>query len=289
MSRARKQLLGYAAGLTFAVGVVGGIVASMTVFVPIEPSLSGIGARVGSAIVKWLVLALAVLYAAIPIGVAIVRAKENGQRLYHGIIATVAILGPLVAFIAVLYTLDYMNIGVGSLLLLGILYALVAFFVGIGATAYWILSNRETVRPAWPVALNLALVVLFAIGFVGASPIATDFADEETERYSTTGPNLLVQFETQTTEGNETMLNITHGGGDSVEAEHLYIRGKGFAPAESANQTAPGPWLGERSDNGVVGFGDSTYVGINDDCRIRLIYSRGEVATTLGIHDCTDS
>lgn len=67
-------------------------------------------------------------------------------------------------------------------------------------------------------------------------------------------------------------LTIEHSGGDTVASSNLSVRGSGFADASGADQTSPGPWEGETSDDGGVVAGKSVTVGVTSAYEIRLVY-----------------
>jgi hypothetical protein len=295
MSGARKRLLAYVAALTFIVGVVGGVVASMTLFVPIDESASLIEARVGSALVKGLLITVVALYVSIPVGVAVFRRGE-GDRIRHAGIAALAVFGLPLVFVGTLYTFHQFRIGFVGLLPFGVLFVLVAVPVLVVVLAYQGFSDRGSDKGAdWTIALNLAVIVIFAVGFVGVSPFGAVFADEYTEQRSGWGPNAVFVAEERPAGGNASVLTFTHDGGDPIAAANIEVRGEGFADIDAADQTEPGPWQGSvsgerpRRGGSAVVSGDSIEIGVTGDCEIALIYSNDEMATTIADHDCAES
>ncbi|MFQ3319941.1 MAG: hypothetical protein ACI8UR_002271 [Natronomonas sp.] len=297
MTGPRRRLLGYAAALTFAVGIVGGVVASMTLFVPIDESASLIEARLGSSLVKALLLGIIVLYVAIPVGVAALRARSDGDRLRHAGIAALAVFGLPLVFLGALYGIGRLGIGFVGLLPLGLLFVLVTVPVLAVLLAYQGSSARGPGEgTAWPIVLSVAVVTIFAVGFVGAAPFGAAFADEYTEtRSGYGGPNANFVAEERPADGNGSVLTFTHEGGDPMPAEHLEIRGEGFATVEAADQTKPGPWKGSvsgeqpRRGGQAVVYGDSVDVGVTADCEVQLVYNDGDQSSTIADHDCTES
>lgn len=227
-----RRAAGFAAGLTVAVGALAGVVARMTVFVPLDRAASTVEARVGATLVVVLaVVAAATLLAALS-------------------------LVPL----------------------------------------YGVLSERVASGDVpWFVLLALGGVVCVAVGFVGVQPIAGGFADEHTETYGGAwGPHAEFAAEERTTGTGERVLRITHEGGDRLVADHVHVRGEGFADVGAADQTAPGPWRGaasgERPRRGgaAIETGDAVEVGVAGDCEVRVVYVADGRSGTLFYHECDD-
>ena len=296
MTGPRKRLLAYAAALTFIVGVVGGIVASMTLFVPIDESRSLVEARVGSALVKGLLITVVALYVSIPIGAAVLHIRSEGDRLRQAGIAALAVFGLPLVFVGTLYALYQVHIGFVGLLPLGVLFVLVAVPVLVVVLAYQGLSDRGSGEGAdRSIALNLAVIVIFAVGFVGIYPLGAGFADDHTEQRGWAGPNAKFVAEEQPTDENRSVLTLTHEAGEPIVAENLEVRGEGFATVEGVDQTDPGPWQGSvsgerpRRGGAAVVSGDSVDIGVTADCEISLVYYGDDMATTIAHHDCTES
>jgi hypothetical protein len=296
MTGPRKRLLAYAAALTFAVGIVGGVVASMTLFVPIDESRSLIEARVGSALVKGLLITVVALYVSIPIGAAVLHIRSEGDRLRQAGIAALAVFGLPLVFVGTLYALYQFHIGFVGLLPLGVLFVLVAVPVLVVVLAYQGLSDRGSGEGAdRSIALNLAVIVIFAVGFVGIYPLGAGFADDHTEQRGWAGPNAKFVAEEQPTDENRSVLTLTHEAGEPIVAENLEVRGEGFATVEGVDQTDPGPWQGSvsgerpRRGGAAVVSGDSVDIGVTADCEISLVYYGDDMATTIAHHDCTES
>jgi len=81
------------------------------------------------------------------------------------------------------------------------------------------------------------------------------------------------------------LLTIEHRSGDTIDASNLYVRGSGFADVSGADQTSPGPWQGETSDNDGIAAGNTVAVGVTSSYDIRLVYEfpdSDRVATLFG-------
>lgn len=296
MTNELKRFLAYATVLTLAVGVLGGILARMTVLIPIDWSDSTVEARVATVLVVGIVVLVALLYVALPIVVALFRADEDGRWARHGAVAIGAVVGPPLALWGTFYgVLDRLPPAEQPTGLLGILF--LAVVVAVVLVTMSRLDRLPTVvdwkRPAWPIALNLVLVLLFAVGFVGSQPFAVAFAADHTAEYGGyAGPRAEFQVDTEPT-GNDTMLlTLTHDGGDPLHSDRLYLSGEGFADVAGADQTSPGVWQGtvsgERPRRGgpAVVRGDSVTVGVTRDCTVVLRYNGTERSTFVAGHDC---
>jgi hypothetical protein len=296
MTGARKRLLAYVAALTFIVGVVGGVVASMTLFVPIDESASLIEARVGSALVKGLLLVATLLYVAAPFAIAEVRTRERGNRVYHIAAAVTGIVVTVPVVLVILVALESFIFRLFSpILLLGAVGGITAVSVGI-ALAYRFYTGANGTSPfVRIVALNLVVTTVFVVGFLGVSPFGAVFADEYTEQRSGGGPNAEFVAEEQPADGNTSVLTLTHDGGDPISPENLGVRGEGFATVDGVDQTEPGPWQGSvsgerpRRGGAAVVSGDSIEIGVTDDCEVNLVYFGDEHAYTITYYDCTES
>lgn len=76
-------------------------------------------------------------------------------------------------------------------------------------------------------------------------------------------------------------VTITHTAGDTVAADELLVDGEGFADADGADMTEPGPWGGRTGEDGQISAGDSVVVGVRSDCVLRLVWQREDHAVTL--------
>ncbi|WP_254838256.1 hypothetical protein [Natronomonas marina] len=281
----------YVTGLTLVVGALGGLVAAMTVFVPLDRSTSLVEARLGATVVWALWASLGLLYLVGPLFLAVGWAREDDRWVAHGLVSAGAVLGLPVAFAA--FTLGNRVVvqrgGVvltGGLLLVGIVGAAGALLMG----GRWLL--RETAVGVSGVPLALVAVCLLA--FVAVLPVATGVAADLTADYPGKG---LAQFdvEERTTADGTRVVVFTHDGGDPLPATGLRIVGEGFADADaSADQTAPGAWKGEasgefpRREGDYVVEGDAVTVAVGAECQIRVVRVETGNSRTLRPHDCSD-
>lgn len=298
MTADRERALAYAAGLTVAVGVLAGVLARMTVLVPMDGSDSTVEARIARVLVVGAILAVAVLYVAVPTAVAAVRARGDGRALRHAGAAAVAVLGAPLAFVAATVSVEYwaapgrvLPVLVG-MAVVGVLLA--ALFAA--AALDRLPPTLGRLESAWPVALNVLVVVLFVVGFLGVQPFAGGFADAHTETYGGFGgPHAVFEVEEEPAGDGTLRLTFTHAGGDPLHPEHLSVRGEGFADVEGADHVGPGVWQGsvsgERPRRGgpAVVTGDSVTVGVTETCRVGLVYESDDDSNFVAAHDCRRS
>jgi len=82
-------------------------------------------------------------------------------------------------------------------------------------------------------------------------------------------------------------VEITHDGGDSVQATALHVRGAGFADADGADMTSGGQWRGSASGEidgeSAVVAGDRVVVGVDGDYELAVVWERedDQVSATL--------
>ena len=282
----RRRLVAFAAGLTLAVGALGGLLLQM-VF-PMDYSQSLLEARFGWTVVLTLLAVLLCLYVVLPVAAAAVFARENGHPLAYGGVAVAAILMPVLTLLAVAWALERTS-GAPRVLprLVGAAAALVAALGG-GALAAERVGppNRKT---RWVFVLNIAVLGVFSAGFLGAQVAAPGFADRHT---ADTQPDVELEFEERTTDDGR-LLVVEHAGGEPAPVDRLDIRGEGFADVEAADQTEPGPWAGEatgrapRGGGPAVVKGDTVTVGVADDCGF-IIGPGPELRGPVEHYDCSE-
>lgn len=84
-------------------------------------------------------------------------------------------------------------------------------------------------------------------------------------------------------------VTITHTAGDTIAAEHLYVRGQGFADASGADMTAAGQWAGGTTDDGMVTAGDRVVVGATSEYHLGVIWEKDDATSVLSIHEGPDA
>lgn len=287
----RRQLVAFAGGLTLAVGALAGLVVQM-VF-PLDASVSLLEARIGWTVAVVLLAVLVLLYVALPVGAASILAREHGHPAGYGAIALAAILVPVLTPLGLLWLLDRLPSAGSSLPRFA---AAVGVFVAILAGAGLAASRvgPSTDGTGWVFGLNLAVVCVFLVGFLGAQVVAPGFAEAHTVEYGGFGgAHAQFEFEERSTPDG-TVLVVEHAGGDAVVADNVRIVGEGFADVDGVDQTKPGPWTGEtsgerpRRGGTAVAYGDSTTIGVTPECRIRVTYVTDDTARTLALHECAD-
>lgn len=288
---ARRRLVAFAGALTLAVGALAGLVVQM-VF-PLDASVSLIEARIGWTVAVVLLAVLVLSYGALPVGAASILVREHGHPVVYGTVALAAILVPVLTPLGILWLLHRLpSVGSALLRFAAAVGAFVATVAGAGVAA--IRFGPSPDRTGWVFGLNLAVVCVFLVGFLGAQLVAPGFADAHTVEYGGFGgPHAQFEFEERSTPDG-TVLVVEHAGGDALVADNVRIVGEGFADVDGVDRTEPGPWTGEtggerpRRGGIAVGNGDSTTVGVTAECRIRITYRTDDTARTLALHECTD-
>ena len=96
-----------------------------------------------------------------------------------------------------------------------------------------------------------------------------------------TAPQISFEFEYEATGDGEGLLTVTHYGGDTVQADQLFLRGSGFAGVDGADQTSAGQWQGTvGGDDGGVVAGDSVDVGVTADYEVGVVWESGDGASS---------
>jgi hypothetical protein len=282
---ARRRLVAFAAGLTLAVGVLGGVVAAMVASADLSASLPEV--RIGWTVTVLLAVAVALLYVAVPVGIAAVLAREHGHPLVYGAAALTTVLFPVAVPVALLWTVG-VGPEVGSALsrFVATVVGAIALLV-CGVVAFERATSAED--DGWMLALNVAVVLVFLLGFLGVQVVAPGFADRHT---TDTRPDVELEFEERTTDDGR-LLVVEHAGGEPAPVDRLDIRGEGFADVEGADQTEPGPWAGEatgrapRGGGPAVVEGDTVTVGVADDCGF-IIGPGPELRGPVEYYDCSE-
>lgn len=88
---------------------------------------------------------------------------------------------------------------------------------------------------------------------------------------STQAPQASFTFDYEEVADGAGLLEITHEGGDTIEAAALTVRGSGFADVSGATLTDSGQW--PAGDDGEISAGDSVVVGVRSDYSITLVWA----------------
>jgi len=198
----RRKLTAFAAGLTLLVGALGGLVAAMVFSADLSASLLEV--RIAWTVTALLLVVVALLYVAIPIGVAVMLARENGHPLVYGAAALTTVLFPIAVPVALLWTVEA-GPEVGSAL---------SRFVAtvVGAIVLLVVAGAAFRRatPAgdsgWTLALNAAVTTVFLLGFLGVQVVAPGVADRHTTDVQ---PDVDLVFDERTTDDGRSMFGGT--------------------------------------------------------------------------------
>lgn len=131
---------------------------------------------------------------------------------------------------------------------------------------------------------HVALFVLLVAGIVAGSAVGVGGQSlAVVDRH--VPPNAAFEASYEATDDGQGLVTIRHAGGDAVDASDLSLYGEGFADVSGADQTGPGNWQGPTSG---VGPGDSVTVGVEGDCRLRVVHTGNAGSTTLAVVECDE-
>ncbi|SFS02985.1 flagellin N-terminal-like domain-containing protein [Halomicrobium zhouii] len=135
-----------------------------------------------------------------------------------------------------------------------------------------LLSDDDAVSPVIGVILMVAITVILA------AVIAT-FVLGLGDQVSNTAPQASFSFDY---DGSD--LTITHNGGDSINAEELFVRGTNDDGSWSDGATDTVSGSTTYSDGDKISAGDSVTVSVDDGDTVRVVYqsSEGGTSATLG-------
>jgi hypothetical protein len=106
---------------------------------------------------------------------------------------------------------------------------------------------------------------------------------------STSPPQAAFAFDYEAVADGTGLLEITHEGGDTIEAAALTVRGSGFADVSGSTLTDSGQW--PAGDDGEVSAGDSVVVGVRSDYDITLVWAStsGDQTATIATDQGPDA
>ena len=151
-----------------------------------------------------------------------------------------------------------------------------------------LLTDDDAVSPVIGVILMVAITVILA------AVIAT-FVLGLGDQVSNTAPQASFSFDWDDNTGDEDTLNVTHDGGDTIEAKNLYVRGEEGTDQNNYNANLGQSWdnynneagasnAGTGSPNSAVTAGSTIRVhGIASDGEIDIVWERstGDNSATL--------
>lgn len=161
---------------------------------------------------------------------------------------------------------------------------------------YGALSERVPREEAkWFVLLALGAVGCLGIGVVGVQPFATGFADAHVDTYGGYGgPHADFEVSVEWVDDGRAIVTFTHAGGAPIYAEHLYVRGDGFAAIEEVDHQEAGSWRGtvggERPRRGgpAAVEGDEVTIGVEGDCSVGIAHEGDGTRGILAGYDCPE-
>lgn len=235
----------------------------------------------GASLLAWgFLLLLPVLVLGAPLVVSWYRVSTGTYDFATGVAGTVAALA---AFPGVPVVWGAHGL-VGGLVLAGV--AVGAFLVGVDRI------DRDPTRHVVPSLssqfAHVALFVLLLAGVVAGSAVGVGM-QSLAETDSVVPPKVAFDASySQASDGQE-IVTIRHVGGESVDASVLSLYGDGFAAVPEADQTGPGNWQGTTGDPpGHVDRGDEVTVGVEGDCRIRVVYEGVGYTSVMAVFECEE-
>lgn len=227
---------------------------------------------------------------------------ERRRALAFAVVSTVAVgaLAGVVARMTLLFPMDRAASTVEARLgetLVSLLVVAAAVTVLAAFTVvplYGTLSERVPGEASkWFAILALGAVGCLAVGFVGIQPFATGFADAHVDTYGGFGgPDADFEVSAEWVGDERAFVTFTHAGGAPVLAEHLHVRGDGFAAIDGVDHQEAGVWRGtvsgERPRRGgpAVVEGDRVTVGVEGDCTVGLVHEGDGTRGIFARYDC---
>jgi flagellin-like protein len=158
-----------------------------------------------------------------------------------------------------------------------------------------LLHDDDAVSPVIGVILMVAITVILAA--VIAS-FVLGLGDSTQKR-----PTANFDFEYDGSADNDDsdadgVVSITHGGGDTVSADEVYIRGEGTVDPDGTkfDTTSTGKWLGtgettDKNGESVISAGNSLRVGVSADYTLRVVWetAEGDTSATLAENSGPDA
>lgn len=261
-------------------------IAVLAVFVDVGPfslSYHAILDESGSAAV----ISVALTLAFFPVAALLVLALPFGVAAYRIRAARDDILGPVAWLIAALAVLPgallaWLYYDATGAAVTG-LVALAALVVAIALAADPVAAVRSS--PAQFAHVGLAVLLVAGL-FAGA--VAGNVVQRDLVVVGDPAPQATFEVTYDSRAEGRAVVTVTHTGGDPVPARELDVRGMRFANVSGVDQTHVGPWQGETSGpGGQIVEGDSVTIGVDGDCRVRLVYVGGNQAT-LADATCTE-
>lgn len=161
---------------------------------------------------------------------------------------------------------------------------------------YAAVSERVPIAAVpWIIFLVVIAVGGVWVGFVGVQPFAAGVADTHVDTYGGSwAPSADFEVSVDWVGDDRAIVTFTHVGGAPLYAEHVYVRGGGFAPVDGVDHRGPGPWQGSvsgerpRRGGAAIVEGDSVSLGVTGECSVGLVYEGDEMASKMTYYKCPE-
>lgn len=278
-----SQFAAVAAAGTFAIavllGLLGGLVHLGSGHSPLAFAASGTGAVVS----YWLVTvgisilgALTVTFA----GFAVARSGGSRWKRVLTALGAVVVVGFPALLLVAVFVFGLSN-APGGRYTISIVLVLLLPSLTVGAWLGRRYGNSLPWTRGFHAVLALALLSGLLVGGVAVGP-----GSSLTEQGTVGTPRVDFAGDYERASNGTGVLVVIHADGNVVPADQLRVVVEGAADVPNATQTESGPWGGataQNDDDGerVVRPGDLVRVGVESDCRVRLIFERGESSAVL--------
>ncbi|PSQ24527.1 hypothetical protein BRD04_01395 [Halobacteriales archaeon QS_9_67_17] len=293
------RFLGVAFALTFVTAVTSaavGVAANMS-FGPIPgghyyltPDGSDAAARFAAQFGQVASVALLASIALVPLAVGGYRLLAGDDRVRTAALLTAALATVPGLPVGVLWTTSYPPAITP--------FEVAAALLAVIATALAVAHRRAGVaglrRLAPAQFAHVAVGILVVVGIGTGAAVGAGLQGSVVDTNQLRAPQVAFDGNYTAVDGDRGVVTIRHDGGDDVAVDRLVLTGEGFADVDDAEQVEPGPWQGSVSTGPdgttVVSPGDTVTVGVEGDCRIRLVHERPTLDRrhTIGLIDCAE-
>jgi hypothetical protein len=293
------RFLGVAFALTFVTAVTSaavGYAANMPVWSIIgghyylTPDGSDAAARFAAQFGQVASIALLVSVALVPLAVGGYRLLTGDDRVRAAALLTAALATVPVLPAVVLWAASYPP-AVTPLEVAAVLVAVIGTAL---AVVYRRASVADLRRLAPAQFAHVAVGILVVVGIGTGAAVGGGLQGSVVNADQIGTPQVAFDGNYTAVDGDRGVVTIRHGGGDRVAVDRLVLTGEGFADVDDAEQVEPGPWQGSVSTGSdgatVVSPGDTVTVGVEGDCRIRLVHEHPALdrIRTIGLIDCAE-
>ena len=293
------RFLGVAFALTFVTAVTSatvGVAANMSLLsiaggrYYLTPDGSDAAARFAAQFGEVASVALLASVALVPLAVGGHRLLAGDDRVRTAALLTAALAIVPVLPAGVLWAASYP----ATVTPFKIAAALLAVIGTALAVAYHRAGTADLRRLAPAQFAHVAVGILVVVGIGAGAAVGAGLQGGVVDANRVWPPNTAFDGNYTAVGGDRGVVTIRHDGGDTVAADRLVLTGEGFADVDGAEQVEPGPWQGSASTGSdgraVVSSGDTVTVGVEGDCRLRLVHKRPALdrGRIIALIDCAE-